>query len=56
MKRLVRRVNLVLDPPVQLGPGSRSWDKEPEREGQENQKQKSKGSLRRVMAMAIEVI
>lgn len=41
---------------MQLGPRPRVWDKGPEGEGQEHQKENSRGSLGRVMAVVMGVM
>lgn len=41
---------------MQLGPRPRSWDKGPEGEGQESQKENSRGHLGRVIAVVMGVM
>lgn len=41
---------------MQLGPRPRSWDKGPDGEGQEHQKEKGRGSLGGVMAVVTGVV
>lgn len=55
-KRLVKRNSPVFDRPMKLEPIPRSWDKRPEGDEQENQKEKDRGSLGWVMAVVMGVV